>query len=170
MSKAFMLLLTIGALTLAACGSKSAVPGPTPTPILYQGCPVTPVQHSLFEPANPPITPNMPWIQATPVSSGITGHLDYSSVRLPTTQLFIPLYANNRTPSGNPTVIWWIIGHETNYSDSTMGIHATQLSGGHGSFFQTYQHLGLQLVEADVNVPSPGCWQLSWSTGHGPAQ
>jgi hypothetical protein len=151
--------------SLASCAGQRQVPAPTPTAYLYNGCLVTPLQHAPFQPDRASSISAIPWIQAVPVSSGITGHLFYAPRPLPLSDPFIPLYTNGIAPGGGTTKILWTI--ENTHSSSELEITGTQLAPGHGSFQQTFPAASSPSTDypSIVDVPTPGCWQLTLASG-----
>jgi hypothetical protein len=154
-------------ISVASCGGQSrapmstSTPPPTPTEFLYHGCPVTLAQTVPFEPGRRSSLSDLPWIQAEPISSGITGHLFYAQGP----QLVQPLYTNGQLPGGAATKILWMV--ENSHSGSELDISGTHLAPGQGSFQQTVPAATSPTTDypSIVDVPAPGCWKLTLASG-----
>jgi hypothetical protein len=166
-----MSLAALATSALAGCVGQTLPPHPTstrqptPTAYLYNGCPVTPLQHAFFEPDRRYDISALPWIQAVPTSSGITGHLFYAPKPLPLSDPFLPLYTNGMAPGGAATKILWIVEHGNSYLTADLDITGTELALGSGSFHETFPRATATDIPSIVDVPTPGCWRLTLTTG-----
>src|SRR5579883_629687 len=102
-------------------------------------CATTPVHDTPLEGNG---IPGTPWVQAEPVSAGITGHL-FVGNRL--------LHTNGWMPDGTTTKTYWRLADGQGQIGLT--ITGRDLSSGRGSRSVT-------LSNGILIVPTPGCWQL----------
>jgi hypothetical protein len=107
----------------------------------------------------------LPWIEASPASAGITGHLFYA---YGLHGKAAELHTHGVMPHERSTKILWVIKHAG--TDRMLNIAGRNLSGG-GTMHQRFP---VAISPANnypsiLDVPTPGCWrfQLSSGTVHG---
>jgi hypothetical protein len=114
-------------------------------------CAVTPLQSRPF-----PGLAAIPWIKATPLSSGITAHLFYDNRVGAAGE---ELHTHGRMPGGRTTKILWLFDHGT-----VMTIDGRNLTG-RGRTHQTFSAAGDGSFPSIVDVPTPGCWRFQVKSG-----
>lgn len=134
----------------------SATPLPSST-----GCPATPIETRPFRRAD---LATIPWIQAQPPSSGMTGHLFYVYGNNQ------PLHTGGKTPDGRNTKILWVIDNPQ--AGNELEIIGTNLSTTSDSFHETDQEALSPPTDypSIVTVPTPGCWLFTLKSGSVSAQ
>ena len=109
----------------------------------------------------------LPWIAASPTSSGLVGHLFYYDrlnvwrrKRLPR----LRIYSGGQSPDGRLSMkILWELRHG---SALTMLVRGKKLEGS-GSFSQQLSAAAGSTAQfpSIVDVPTPGCWRLTVKAG-----
>lgn len=103
----------------------------------------------------------LPWIEASPVSSGITGHLFYA---YGLHGKAAELHTHGMMSGGRSTKILWVIKHAG--SGRMLNITGRNLSRG-GTMHQRFP---VAISPANnypsiLDVPTPGCWRFQLSSG-----
>ena len=126
-------------------------------------CDASHVHYTPYEGIQAGLAP-IPWIAASPSSTGLVGHLFYydgfsvwKQKRLP----LLRIYAGGQSPDGRVNMkILWELKH-----GSAPGLHIQgKRLDGVGSFSQRLQGGGVQFPSI-VDVPRRGCWQLTLTGG-----
>lgn len=167
MSTKAVALVLLGALALSACTNSGTAqgqrvhttPSPPSSPTLVTipsppppGCPVTPVHLEPF----PSQHLGPPWLQADPVSSGITAHLFYG---------LRPLHTGGQFPDGAATKILWVITNP----DARFELEVTgrNLSNSQGTYHEIFPAAASPSnnYPSLIDVSTPGCWQFTLKSG-----
>lgn len=173
-------LLSLAVLLLSSCTNQSqppkqtTIPKPTatipaqhftllkPEVAVPAGCPITPVYTGSL---GKPDLDVLPWMKAAPVSSNIIAYLFFAGPVSSNTQTYRLLHTGGGYPDGRSTKILWNIQNVNSGND--IQITGKKLSGGQDTFQQTFPVASSPLDDypSIVNVPSPGCWQLTLKSG-----
>jgi hypothetical protein len=109
----------------------------------------------------------LPWVAASPTTSGIVGHLFYYDSRNVWKQRHFPrvrIYAGGQSPNGRLSmkILWQIQGS----GGVPMKVHGVQL-GGTGSFYQELSPTtsNAKQFPSIIDVPRAGCWRLTLKAG-----
>ena len=168
------LLLLLGILVLmCACTQPSQPQTQTPTaPKASLSAPVTQLKPEGTLPSSCPVTPvyqggqislsDIPWVQAQPATSGITGHLFFAQGRMTKSGTYRFLHTGGGYPDESTTKILWIIDHPQ--ASGPLQIDGTNLSRSDKTFHQTIQ--GSVEIPSIVVVPGAGCWRLQLTSGN----
>jgi len=129
-------------------------------------CPPTAVHYT---PNGVPGIQQIPWIQAAPASAGIRGLLWYYDSAGAWGKTHVPfahVYAGGEDPSGRVSMkILWVARRSG--GGPAIAITGRRLDGD-GLFRQRFQRVsgaGSGQYASIVEVPAPGCWQLTLTTG-----
>lgn len=158
--------------------SPSVSPGASPPASVEQlrsegtlptSCPATPIY--LGGKANTFVSSGIPWVQAQPTSSGITGHLFYTPFTLAEKGTYRFLHTGGANPvDGTNMKILWTIEHPS--ISEIFQINGTNLSSPGKTFHQIIDPgasstvvLSQSQYPSIVVVPSTGCWQLRIISG-----
>jgi hypothetical protein len=154
---------------LASCsgngGSHTAAGGIAPS---TEDCAATIVHYGPDEGAQAGLA-QLPWIAASPSSSGVVGHLFYydrSNIwkmgRLPR----LRMYSGGQSPDGRVSmkILWELLGRGT--PPPILGVQAKRLDGS-GSFSQELPSTSSDAEQfpSIIDVPTPGCWRLTLKAG-----
>ena len=112
----------------------------------------------------------LPWIAASPSSTGVVGHLFYydrSNVwkmdRLPR----LRMYSGGQSPDGRVSmkILWELLGRGTS-PPPMLDVQAKRLDGS-GSFSQKLPSTSSDAEQfpSIIDVPVPGCWRLTLKAG-----
>lgn len=107
---------------------------------------------------------SLPWIQATPASEGLVGHLFYYP-GTPWEMASLPrarIYTGGSTPTGGATKILWT-AHGTG-TGLELVVRGKRLDA-RGSFTQRFPVAGGNGFPSILKVPTAGCWQLHLASG-----
>lgn len=112
-----------------------------------------------------------PWIAASPTSASIVGHLFYYTAVKAWMRAQLPgleIYTGGQTPNGraNMKVLWDFPRVKTPLPVQLRGKRLDRA----GSFVQTFSPAGPTRTgpteyPSIIDVPAPGCWQLTVTTG-----
>jgi len=121
-------------------------------------CAVTPIRTSSLHQRD---LAGLPWIEARPVSSGITGYLFYA-YGLHGTAAEPRIHGT--MPDGRSTKILWRI--ENAKAGRVLNVDGRNLTGG-GAMHQLIPRASSPATDypSILNVPAPGCWQFSLTSG-----
>lgn len=126
-------------------------------------CPATLVHYQSYAGVEKGLAP-IPWIAASPLSTGLVGHLFYYdglNVWKQTRVRPFHIYTNGESPDGRvSTKILWELRHG---GGPELRVQGRRLDGS-GSFIQQLQGGGVQFPSI-ITVPKPGCWRLTLTTG-----
>jgi hypothetical protein len=109
----------------------------------------------------------LPWIAASPVSTGLVGHLFYYDGLNAWRQQQLPrvrIYSGGQSPDGRASMkILWELRHG---SALILRVQGKRLDG-RGSFSQELSPAGSTKFQfpSIVTVPTPGCWRLTLQAG-----
>jgi hypothetical protein len=166
------------AVLMSGCGTTAAPaqPGQTKRPPAPQtpvalsataavqapaGCPITPIYTNPYSgPGSGSIPATLPWVQAEPASSGITGHLFYA---IDSQHYF--LHTGGQFSDGPADKILWLI--ENPHATNQLEIKGTALSNPQETLDEVFP---AATSPADnypsiINAPTAGCWQLTLTSG-----
>jgi hypothetical protein len=102
---------------------------------------------------------NVPWIQAEPASAGLSGHLFFGNQ---------PLHVNGQFPDGRSTKLLWIVDNAQ--AGTGLSFTAINLTGG-GQVSRVLSEPGagpaspMTQVPSVIDLPEPGCWELTLTSG-----
>jgi hypothetical protein len=109
----------------------------------------------------------LPWVEASPTTTGIVGHLFYYDNKNVWRQRRLPrfrIYARGQSPDGRLSMkILW----QTQRSGGVlMKVHGIRLGGG-GSFYQELSPTtsNARQFPSIISVPTAGCWRLTLTAG-----
>jgi hypothetical protein len=144
----------------------ATVPLVTATAAASASCPASLV-HYVAYPGAPRGLAQLPWVAASPTTSGIDGHLFYYDNKNVWRQRRLPrarIYARGQSPDGRLSMkILWQTRHT---GGVLMQVHGVQL-GGTGSFRQQLSPAtsNTRQYPSIINVPAAGCWRLTFTAG-----
>jgi hypothetical protein len=168
----------LAALLVSGCGSAAAPTQPARTqPPAATSMPIAPSATAVVQsPADCPITPiytnpysgpdsntapaALPWVQAEPTSSGITGHLFYA---IDSQHYF--LHAGGQFPDGTADKILWLITNPQ--ATNQLAIKGTMLSNPQETFDEVFPAAVSppNNYPSIIDAPTAGCWQLTLTSG-----
>lgn len=168
-STGFALLGLVVAGLVAGGGGVGAAAVP-PAVLAPTRCGATRVHYKPYAGIAPGLTP-YPWIAASPTSAGIVGHLFYYTAvkewmraRAPGLQI----YPSGQTPNGRASmkVLWDFPRVKTALLVALRGKRLDRA----GSFVETLSPAGRTpsgptQYPSIIDVPAPGCWRLTLTTG-----
>jgi hypothetical protein len=130
---------------VSATASRAASPG-------SGACPATPIRTS-----DSPVAP-IPWVQAEPSAAGIAGVLFYGNR---------PLHTGGRFPDHTAAKILWVVRHSG--VGQQIEIAGQNLTGA-GMVQQRADGVapaapGYREFPSIVELPTPGCWRLTLTSG-----
>lgn len=145
---AFVSQLRLPVVSDAATGAGVAAPR----------CALTPIRTTPFHVRD--LAP-LPWVEANPVSAGITGHLFYA---YGLQGRAAALHTHGTMPDGRSTKILWVIEHAR--ADRVLTIEGRNLAGS-GTLHQLVPRALSPATDypSIVDVPAPGCWLLRLTSG-----
>lgn len=160
--EALMSMASVAAFLIGICPH---LPGSAPSAVQATPCTATPLQSAPFRFAKPGLK-DVPWIKATPLSSGITGHLFFAGARgarffrVGASERAAALHINGKMPDGATTKILWLIGNPHVGGELTItGRNLTRA----GTMHQVFS--GADEVPSIVDIPTSGCWRLILRSG-----
>lgn len=177
----FISLLGIAVFVLSACTNQAPSTGQTtghPSPTTAPAQPITLLKPEVTVPRTCPVTPVftgpsggspnldfLPWMKAEPTSSGIMAYLFFVLPGFATTHTYGPLHTGGSYPDGRTTKILWSINNPNR--STALEITGKKLSAGHETFQQMFPMAAFPGGDypSNVNVPTPGCWQLQIKSG-----
>jgi hypothetical protein len=154
------------AVALLVGGAAAADVVRPPTLLASDRCQATPVHYKPYKGVQPGLAP-LPWIAASPVSTGLVGHLFYYDGLNAWRQRQLPrvrIYSDGESPDGRVTMkILWELRHGRAL---ILRIHGKRLDG-RGSFSQELSPAGSTEFQfpSIVVVPTAGCWRLTLQGG-----
>jgi hypothetical protein len=108
----------------------------------------------------------LPWIAASPSSTGLVGHLFYYdslNVWKQKRLLGLHIYSGGQSPDGRVSMkILWEL--RSGSAAATLDVRGKRLNGS-GSFSQTLSSIGGGQFPSIIDVPRSGCWRLTLQTG-----
>lgn len=105
----------------------------------------------------------MPWIAATPSSSGIVAHLFFSQVASVNKPAYYePMHTKGMMPDGGSTKILWRINNASAIGEIT--ITGKNLFRPGNTFQQTFVAASSG-IPSIVDVPTAGCWRFNLVSG-----
>jgi hypothetical protein len=111
-----------------------------------------------------PIGGNIPWLRATPRSTGITGTIFY---RLPADATGATIYPNRQAPDNATTKILWKAPDKT--AGPVLSVRAQRLDAAAAMPLQKFRSAGDSFPGASfpsvIDVSSTGCWLLTLRSG-----
>jgi hypothetical protein len=163
----FVIFGCISCAPFAGTVQPTVTPVPTPTPqavILVKpagsvpaACTPTPVYFGV----NGGLA--IPWVAATPASSGIVAHLFFSQLTPSNKPAYYePMYANGKMPDGGSTKILWRINNASAIGEIT--ITGKNLFRPGNTFRQTFVAASSG-IPSIVDVPTAGCWRFDLQSG-----
>lgn len=120
-----------------------------------EGCAATPVHTTPFPRRD---LGGIPWLAATPASSGITAHLFY---RRPAARgAAAELHTGGKMPNGDNTKILWVVDNPKANVLGPLTIYGSNLTG-QGTMRQVVPRaLSATDFPSILTIPAPGCWLL----------
>jgi hypothetical protein len=105
----------------------------------------------------------IPWIVATPSTSGIIGYLFFAHVA-PTNkpEYYQPMHTGGKMPDGGTTKILWMIQDSSAIGELT--VTGKNFSLPRSTFQQTFSEAGAG-IPSILDVPTAGCWHLDLTSG-----
>ncbi|GEM_PF-1598137 len=166
----------LAALLIGGCGStsvpvqpgKTQRPAASTTPVAQSAttvveapasCPITPIYTRPYSgPGTVPAA--LPWMQAEPGSSGITGHLFYA---IDSQHYF--LHSGGQFPDGVDDKILWLI--ENPHAGNQLEVKGLALSNPQETFDEVFPAAVSppNNYPSIIDVPIAGCWQLTLTSG-----
>jgi hypothetical protein len=147
-------------LTLNTGKSRATIAVRAVDPPATPSCDATPVRRGAPDPSGGPL----PWIQATPVSAGITGTIFYS---FPADAIGAVIYPNEQAPDNADTKILWKVPGKT--AGRSLAVSARRLDApvalAPQIFPLAHDSSPGVLFPSIVDVSSTGCWLLTLRTG-----
>jgi hypothetical protein len=130
-------------------------------------CGATRVHYGPFQGGGPGLA-QLPWIAASPRSTGLVGHLFYYDRRNPWERArasSLRMYSEGESPDGRLSMkILWEVprGSVPQFLD----VHATRIDGS-GSTFQQLPATSSDVSQfpSIIDIPAPGCWRLTLRAG-----
>lgn len=105
----------------------------------------------------------IPWIAATPSTSGIIGYLFFAQVEPANKpEYYTPMHTNGKMPGGGATKILWQIQNPSATGEIT--ITGKKLFQSGSIFQQTFVEASSG-IPSIVDVPTAGCWRLDLQSG-----
>jgi hypothetical protein len=129
-------------------------------------CEATPVQYKPYQGVQPGLA-RLPWIAASPLSTGLVGHLFYYDGLNAWRQKRlrrVRIYSGGQRPDGRVSMkILWELRHG---SALILRVQGKRLDG-RGSFSQELPPAGSTAFQfpSIITVPTPGCWGLTLRAG-----
>jgi len=153
-----VVVLSIAASTLTLCGTDPRARGDS------TGCRGARVHYQPYRGLNDPGLRPLPWVSATPTSSGIVGHLFYyaGSTWAAAKSPDLRIYAGGSDRNGHNMKVLW--RPRVRGAANSLRIVGAQLDGS-ASFVERWPAIGGGLFPSTVNVPVAGCWLLTLETG-----
>jgi hypothetical protein len=124
-------------------------------------CPITQIHTDPFSgPGGSRIPAALPWVQAEPASSGITGHLFYA---IDSQHYF--LHSGGQFPNGPADKILWLI--ENPQAANQLEVKGAMLSNPQEAFDEVFPAAASPAdnYPSIINAPTAGCWQLTLTSG-----
>ncbi len=168
----------LAALLIGGCGStsvpvqpgKTQRPAASTTPVAQSAtavveapasCPITPIYTNPYSgPGGGRVPAALPWVQAEPASSGITGHLFYA---IDSQHYF--LHTGGQFPDGAADKILWLI--ENPQAANQLEVKGVALSNPQQTFDETFPAAVSppNNYPSIIDAPTAGCWQLTLTSG-----
>jgi hypothetical protein len=131
-------------------------------------CGATTVHYRLYEGEGPGLA-QLPWIRASPPSTGLVGHLFYYDSTNPWKRKRLStlrMYSGGESPDGRLSMkILWELRHG-NVPPPLLEVLATRIDGP-GSSFQRLPSTSSDASQfpSIIDLPAPGCWRLTLRAG-----
>lgn len=129
-------------------------------------CAATAVHYHPYQGVQPGLAP-LPWIAASPLSTGLVGHLFYYDRLNVWRQKQLPrvrMYSGGQSPDGRLSMkVLWELRHG---SALVLRVQGRRLDG-HGSFSEELPPAGSTRFQfpSIITVPTAGCWRLTLAAG-----
>jgi hypothetical protein len=147
-------------------GADAAADVVRPSVRLSDRCEATPVHYQPYKGVQSGLA-RLPWIAASPRSTGLVGHLFYYDGLNAWRQKQLPrvrIYSGGQSPDGRVSMkILWELRRD---SALILRVRGKRLDG-HGSFSQQLPPAGSAQFQfpSIIVVPTPGCWRLTLQAG-----
>jgi hypothetical protein len=154
---------------IAGCGRDEP---PAPRPAATTGCALSHVRYDPYPGTGRGLS-GIPWIQGRPASSGLVALLWYWPEEWTRPRVRrARIYTRGKAPRGwNTKMMWvWVGDAARSRGGSRLVVRGRRLDGP-GSFRQSFGAIGYAGQDGApsfasiIDVPRPGCWRLSLSTG-----
>ena len=160
----------IAASVLAAVGwlaGAAAAATVRPATVLFsERCAATAVHYQPYRGVQPGLA-RLPWIAASPASTGLVGHLFYYDALNVWRQKQlhrVRMYSGGQSPDGRLSMkVLWELRHG---SALVLRVQGRRLDG-RGSFSEELPPAGTTRFQfpSIITVPTPGCWRLTLAAG-----
>lgn len=163
-SRTLLALVAVSLVAVACSGNSGNSAAAQTAASSASQCDATRVHYRPYKGMEAGLSP-IPWIAASPTSTGLVGHLFYydglnlwKRKRLPR----LHIYSGGQSPDGRISmkVLWEL----RRGSAMVLRVQGTRLDGS-GSFSERLPSTGATQFPSIINVPTPGCWRVTLKAG-----